>query len=607
MDTQMGDAPSDLVEHALAQFETATRGFDESDVAHALRKITDSVVDVPQSKRLRAERSAMMFRPAEDGPSVWGTTYSPLAVMKGETGEDVFVPDIKDADEWTISYWTARSRDSKQPILRARYADLTWDFAPTVTGRRRDVTQARAAIDAYVDASGLEYDFALQPIRYVTRALTLALSIVDTERTRLVVDATFAVYDRVASPKQAGTFPFLFDNLYGNRKIELSDAQTTKVIDGLEHVMRIAASVGTPDYNPISLESAASRLAVHYRKQNRPGEVKRVWRAYGEAIERAAQDASPMLAMSWLHPVIAIYTREGLTDDADRVSRFLTGNQQKVQDEFKGFSADFKVSPKDLQKYVDALTDGGLAAALEIVAGRFVARAAEARTILDEGAKTAPLQALFPIQRVRDGHVVATIGSLAEDPEGRLINQLAQNIAIHNFFLHAAIKRMRERYSPTAEDISQWICACGFFSGREELIRQGVAAFLEADHVKAVHVLIPQIESGLRQLAAAVEVPPKKLLSKTGLMEDKNLSDLLGDDALQSVLKEDIVMYLRALLNDKRGHNVRNHVSHGLMPASFFNEQTSLRVLHVVLLLGALRVRRHADGSSAHNEADSTQ
>jgi hypothetical protein len=64
MDTQMGDTPSDLVEHVLAQFETATRGFGESDVAHALRKITDSVVDVPQSKRLRAERSAMMFRPS---------------------------------------------------------------------------------------------------------------------------------------------------------------------------------------------------------------------------------------------------------------------------------------------------------------------------------------------------------------------------------------------------------------------------------------------------------------------------------------------------------------------------------------------------------------
>ena len=49
--------------------------------------------------------------------------------------------------------------------------------------------------------------------------------------------------------------------------------------------MTIAASVGTPDYNAISLESAASRLTVHYRKRNRSDQVKRVWRACGEAIE----------------------------------------------------------------------------------------------------------------------------------------------------------------------------------------------------------------------------------------------------------------------------------------------------------------------------------
>ena len=160
-----------------------------------------------------------------------------------------------------------------------------------------------------------------------------------------------------------------------------------------------------------------------------------------------------------------------LTDDADRVNRFLTGNQKKVEDEFKRLSADFNVPPDELQQYVDALTDGGLSTALGMIAGRFVTTTAEAQKVLEEGAKSAPLQALFPIQKVRDGHVVATIGSLDSDPEGRLINQLAQNTAIHNFFLHAVLDRLREGYNPTPEDIWQWICGCGFFSGREEPVK----------------------------------------------------------------------------------------------------------------------------------------
>jgi len=35
---------------------------------------------------------------------------------------------------------------------RARYADLVWDMAPAIAGKRRDPTYARMAIDAYFEA-----------------------------------------------------------------------------------------------------------------------------------------------------------------------------------------------------------------------------------------------------------------------------------------------------------------------------------------------------------------------------------------------------------------------------------------------------------------------
>jgi hypothetical protein len=47
---------------------------------------------------------------------------------------------------------------------------------------------------------------------------------------------------------------------------------------------------------------------------------------------------------------------------------------------------------------------------------------------------------------------------------------------------------------------------------------------------------------------------------------DHNLSDILGDEAFHAVAGDDIVLYLRALLNDKRGHNIRNHVMHRCDP-----------------------------------------
>jgi lysyl-tRNA synthetase class 1 len=593
----MGESTPNAIEAALEPFETAKTGFTETAIVDALRKIKDSVPEGPERRRWWAESSAALFREVDDAKSLWGTAFGPMAVLKNDAGDEMYVPDIKDADGATIDYWTQRSKDSKHPILKARYADLTWEFAPIAAKRKADANQARAAIDAYIVASRFEYRSAIQPIRYLRRALDLALSISDANRTQAVVNEMFVLYDRVAKPHQAGTFPFLFDSLYGSKKVPLTSEQTARIIDSLEHVLKVSTPLGS-DFNPISAEGAASRLATHYRKENRPEDVKRVWRAYGGAMEEAAKQASPMLALGWLQPVLAIYTREGLHEAADRVSAFLSGNQEQMSKEFKTISADFKVPADKLKAYVDALTDGGLESALGMIAARFLTRVSDAKEVLEEGAKKAPLQALIPIQKIRDGHVVATIGSVEDDPEGRLINQLAQNISIQTFFLHAGIQRLLERHTPMAADIAKWICEGGLFAGREDLIKEGVAAFLDGDDVKAVHVLLPQIESGLRQLAASVAIPPKKLIQRSGLMEDKNLTDILGDLAFQDVAGEDIVLYLRALLNDKRGHNIRNHVMHGVMPAAFFNRQVSLRVLHVVLLLGDLRVKKRDSNNS---------
>jgi hypothetical protein len=77
-------------------------------------------------------------------------------------------------------------------------------------------------------------------------------------------------------------------------------------------------------------------------------------------------------------------------------------------------------------------------------------------------------------------------------------------------------------------------------------------------------------------------------------MEDKNITDILSDDVFASVAGEDVVWYLRSLLNDPRGHNIRNNVLHGLMPDSYFSHQIATRVFHAILWLGSVRIGARA-------------
>ena len=77
----------------------------------------------------------------------------------------------------------------------------------------------------------------------------------------------------------------------------------------------------------------------------------------------------------------------------------------------------------------------------------------------------------------------------------------------------------------------------------------------------------------------------------------KNLDDLLRDPVTTKAIPEDIRFYLRTLLCDLRGLNVRNNVCHGIWGPENFNCFIADRVIHAVLVIGLLR------GSGSDNPA----
>ena len=67
-------------------------------------------------------------------------------------GEQVFWPDIKEIDAEIITNWGTRAKAVHNSVMKARYADLVWDFKKFVTGEKPAVEYARIAIDAYVES-----------------------------------------------------------------------------------------------------------------------------------------------------------------------------------------------------------------------------------------------------------------------------------------------------------------------------------------------------------------------------------------------------------------------------------------------------------------------
>ena len=75
-------------------------------------------------------------------------------------------------------------------------------------------------------------------------------------------------------------------------------------------------------------------------------------------------------------------------------------------------------------------------------------------------------------------------------------------------------------------------------------------------------------------------------------MQEKNVHDMLSDlEATQPSLGE-YLPYLKVLLADPRGLNLRNRLCHGLMAPEHFTPQTSALALHALLFLAQLRICR---------------
>ena len=358
--------------------------------------------------------------------------------------------------------------------------------------------------------------------------------------------------------------------------------------------------MGIPEgIDPSGSFHVAARLVRHYQQLSRPVDANRVVLACGNAAERFAAATDHTRAYFWLDQVFKFYRINGLDIEAERVQIDARLQGELSRSEAKPISAEVEVQPEDLENFVSTLTDGGLDSALETIASHFVPRLDTLRERLERLRKDFPMGTMWPIAKMAEGQMVGHIGPIDTDPEGAMLNAVANEIRNGRFFLEKTLDRLRERYDVTSDQIVDFLFESVSFTPRfRGIIHLGVEAYITGDHPKAISLLIPQIENGLRFLLPLVGRPPNK--PKRGNqqgMAEKTLTDILEyEPAIKEKFGADAHLYLVAFLADPRGLNIRNRLCHGLMTEEDLNRWISDRVLHVMLLLGMCRRKREQPG-----------
>lgn len=581
------NVPQEVVD-ALAALDAAAGQIDEYAVQGLLAAIGTSLGKLPDAVRrgLAAEALAFNFVGQNGQTSMWGTHFGPMMTGEDNTGNFVCIPDVRQVDPIVIHYWAQRAATVAHPVFKARYADLVWDLARAV-GEKPDVEMARRAIDAYLAATTPQYRDGLHArLTAAIRGFDLSMQIKDVAR---MATARTNILDLHAEAiaNNAQVWWLAPNRLLRDNRTGMSAAESAVLIKTLEDLVLVFGDINIPArFDPNALEQAAGLLQKHYRRQGTAADIKRLYEAVAHGYEAAAGIADPMVASSFLQSAVNAYSAAGMKDEVAQVRILMQSAIQNSNKAMKSIGTEIEVKKDDVDAFVAAIVDDDPGMTFARIANEFLSSKTGLETQMQEAAKAAPLQAMIPLQIMQDDHVAATIGSIKDDPVGRLVHQADMHFSFSALWLMKALDGAIEKHDLIPDNFAGWSNRLGLFEDTT-FLKEGFAAWLEGDYVKALHVLVPQAEHGLRAIAASVGVPVTKPHPAT---QDASVSigmgDILANDKVLAVIGEDIALHFRALYSDPRGMNLRNRVAHGLYSSQSLNPHIVRLVVHSLLVFG---------------------
>lgn len=577
------------IEEVIAKFDQGDGPIDELQVKAALAEARKALVNPSEAENLGAwaEILALALVETRHHSSPWNTYFGPIGSGTKETGEPFYSPDIAGTDAEVVEHWIDRARSIKNPVLKARYADLAWDMSRAIAKTNPNPDMARMAIDAYLAsiAAGVRRDIH-DEFESAIRALDLSQMLRDTGRIDAARTALLLLHAKAVAKAQ-GLWWKAFDRLIDDKHARLSDQERDQLIADLEALAARFSNTSDPKFfNPHAAQSAADRLIAYYNKVKKRDDAARLHQTVARSFEYAASLADPMLASAFLETSVSAYRDARLHDESKRARVLMEEQIAASREQMQTFKFETEITKDDMEKFLAIVVVEDIGSTFVRIASEFVHSRKRLEAEVEKLMENSPLLAMITQTVMAEKHVAAKVGSVEDDPFGRLIQQATQSVSFNDIWLMAALDRAIEVHGLTPHHFVGWAARTGLFDDLT-LLMEGVRAWFAGDFVKTVHVLIPQIETALRAIAAKLGKPTTKAHPKiAGVSVAVNMGDILYAPEVTDALGSDITLHLLTLYADPRGFNLRNDMAHGLLTADQMGNNVATRLMHTLLVLG---------------------
>jgi len=548
----------DVLRNVIDEHDARDRIFRLSDLCRALRKCNIPGPDEQPPERVRAECAAIC---------------SPMGALRREALEAHECADSRGrVTAEMVAYWAVRARESRHPVLCARYGHLAWALGRIITNTQHDVALAHIAIDGYFAATRMDDGSAWEETRDGIRcALELALSLGDRKRALRALREMACYVRRTADIRKPGTYVYL---------IECVLAQTPDVVTHARKGLARDWAVANTDQMPVDTIEAIADL---FRQSGFEDDANTLSIAAAQKYELWARDAQPIGRVFTLLRALELYEKAGASDDKARVHQEIERTLPEAAAALDSVSHRQEVPREVIERVRVALRGDGQPGTM---ADRLIDTV---MCVLDDpqgAVEQSAAAAAVSVLRIDEQRIIADPGDDRNDPDGRDVVALWGAFPNCEVYLDLFLTLPDLRVLDSC-DVMALVKNCPLFrEDHRPIVQRGVEAHFSGNYLEAIHLLVPQVEAAIVNMLEQVgETRTRVRRGGCSIMERNMLGHALGKERIKSRLGEQRRLLLVAVLNHPKGLNIRNDVCHGVWPASRFDAMRSCYLLLALLIV----------------------
>ena len=539
------------------------------------------------------ENTASLLYPTPENNPWEGHYYGPICTWRGANGEPLYRPAKENITSEAIQYWTNRSEETKNPLLKMHYLGLVWDFQKETTGQQNSGKLYQSYIECMLTVCNGDYcSHPVETVQVLERVFHIAAS--NNHYLSLVKQSYKDFEKRHATDDAPGLWSPRFRMMLEHKNSFTKEEIAELIKEHEERLQRLSTTEIDGVINPWFTKDEAGLLAEYYNKRQRKEDIKRVFNIVETTFERVKATMSKFQYAANIETLVALYRHYGLEAEAARLTAVMQRSFMDSKDEMESIETKFEI-PEEVYEQAD-LMFGNKAGSDEERWNNFAFYFIPRKKKEEESLKTSAQKHFFLSftgDQLLDpkGRPMSKIGTIEQDFEGNLVLHIAQKLNIQQYFLAIAINRLLNSGTLTIEKVMQMIQQSPLFEkDRFTIIKKALQFFIDGEYILFSHLIVPQIENAICNL---VEIGGESVLRPQKNREHgyqlKTLDELLRQPSVVTTLTEDGAYYLQLVLTDQRALNIRNLLCHGIMPPEYFDSRAAGRLLHILVMLGLVR------------------